>query len=199
MNICPIIIKHVLLVPAAAAVFWFCGGLLTHTEVLLRKVPSWVRLQEQQGSASFRTGTGTETVAYCLKNGSFSLLDSAGQKLYQSDADWLVADCFFCDIDHNHTEDVVLHVWKGGSFGQYQPFWREQDDKSAYSEHLFIYDWNLSRNDRLQPKWMSSAMPVSGESVSIDQDGVFCITAPDGSRTFWKWEGWGLVLDENKK
>jgi len=198
MNIHPIK-PYFLLVTAISAVFWVCGGILTHTENLCQKVPYWVTLQEKQGSASFCNGTESETVTYCLRNGSLSILDSARQKLYQSDDDWLVVDCFFCDIDYNHAEDVILHVWKGGSFGQYQPFWKEQDDKAAYSEHIFIYDWNLSRTDRLKPKWMSSAMPVSGESISIDKNGVFCITAPDGSCTFWKWEGWGLALDENKK
>ncbi len=140
---------------------------------------------------------GEETININLKNGELSL--NADQPLYKSNHEWLVIDCMIFDIDHDQNDEILLHVWKKGSFGEYQPFWREKDNKTIYSEHLFIYEWDISRADRLDPKWMSSAMPVTGEQVIAEENGDILILSHDGNKTLWRWEEWGLILVTDEK
>ena len=50
----------------------------------------------------------------------------------------------------------------------------------------------MSRPDRLDPIWMSSAMPVQGMDISVKEGDIYIIS-PDNSTTTWRWEGWGLT------
>ncbi|MBR3630919.1 MAG: hypothetical protein IKN55_10700, partial [Oscillospiraceae bacterium] len=70
------------------------------------------------------------------------------------------------------------------------------DDKFRCTEHLFLFDWDMRQEDRLVPLWMSSQIPVDGQTVEVDDAGILRIEAPDGSVTFWRWGSWGLVRQE---
>ena len=167
-----------------------CGGILTENEEQLTHIPSWVVLHEMDECRTI----GSETVQVQLHHGNLAL---TGENFcFAADSSWITADCLFCDIDRDGAAEVLLHVWKPGSFGQYQPFWRAEDNRTFYSEHLFIYEWDTARPDRLDPKWMSSAMPVFGKAVTTQADGTISISAPNGTQTQWYWEGWGLVRKE---
>lgn len=138
-----------------------------------------------------------EAVSVWLNKGRLKLC-AQETVVYQSPPEWIVADCFMTDIDHDNSDEILLHVWKPGSFGEHQPFWREKEDKTIYSEHLFIYEWDIERTDRLDPKWMSSAMPVEGRRIVVEEDGkIHVISATE--ETIWMWEGWGLVLLETSR
>ena len=173
--------------------FLTCGGVLTRQQVKMRQLPKWVTLSEMQETVQIQQ----ETVSVSLKEGILKLYSE--QFDYESDSTWLVADCIFLDVDHDEETEVLLHVWKQGSFGEYQPFWRKQDNRTLYSEHLFLYEWDTERPDRLDPKWMSSAMPVYGKIISAEENGDILIHSPDGSETLWRWENWGLILIQNQK
>ena len=161
-----------------------CRGIETYRDTLIQQIPSWVILSEMEETATVHSDMGEETISIHLKDGLLSL--DSENFLYQPDAEWIVADCMIFDVDHDEKDEVLLHVWKKGSFGKYQPFWREPDNKTFYSEHLFIYEWDRNSPDRLKPIWMSSAMPIFGKYVIIQENGDILIISPDGSETLWR-------------
>ncbi len=169
-----------------------CGGVLTHREAVFRQIPGWVRLSALNETHMLHTNQGDERMQAVLNEGMLVL--ETEEAVYRTDEEWITADCFVFDVDHDGYDEVMLHVWKPGSFGDFQPFWMEPDNRREYSEHLFIYEWDMSRADRLDPVWMSSAMPVQGREILIEEDGLIRILAPDGSETGWCWEDWGLRL-----
>ena len=151
-------------------------------------IPGWVTLQHIQEDLTIQG----EAVSFRLERGALSVY-SADELRFQPPGDWIVADVFAADIDRDDEYEVLLHVWKPGSFGEFEPFWREKEDKTVYSEHLFLYEWDTERADRLDPKWMSSAMPVEGRRVFVSDDGAVHVVSSD-AETVWIWEGWGLKL-----
>jgi len=169
-----------------------CGAVLPHREAIFRQIPGWVQLYSLDGTITLHTVQGEETVHAVLDAGVLVL--ETEKEVFRTEEDWITADCFVFDVDHDGCDEVMLHVWKPGSFGEFQPFWMEPDNRREYSEHLFIYEWDMNRADRLDPVWMSSAMPVQGQNVLIEEGGVIRILAPDGSETGWCWEDWGLRL-----
>lgn len=187
------ITKRILLSISIILYFVMCGGVLTRQQVKMRQLPKWVTLSKKLETVQIQQ----ETISVSLKEGVLKLYSE--QFDYESDSTWIVADCIFLDVDHDEEMEVLLHVWKQGSFGEYQPFWRKQDNRTLYSEHLFLYEWDKERADRLDPKWMSSAMPVYGKSVSAEANGDILICSPDGSETLWRWEDWGLILIQSQK
>lgn len=157
-------------------------------------LPGWVTLHSCRQTVTVRAESGGETALLELSGGRLRL---TGQNLlYESDSTWYVADCFVFDADRDGADEVMLHVWKPGSFGQYQPFWREPDDKTVYSEHLFIYEWDAGKESRLKPRWMSSAMPVTGKTVRTDAKNAVHVLSVNGKETVWNWSGWGLELEQ---
>ena len=167
----------------AAASGMLCGGAAP-------QIPGWVTLQIQRQSVTVHIGDEIEAAEMSLGGGRLTL---SGEGIaYASDSAWLVADCILCDIDRDGTDNAVLHVWKKGSFGQYRPFWIEEDDSELWSEHIFIYRWDREKEKRLVPIWMSSSMPVTGRTVFADEKNNLHILSADGTETVWRWEGWGL-------
>lgn len=184
-----------LFVRAAAVLFSFIafGGMMTTRQSLLRELPPWVHLGKEEKNITLHTAEGDENVQAVLKNGKLSLGFEGGE--YISDKEWVTADCFVFDVDHDGYDEVMLHVWKISSFGEHRPFWLEDEPDDSMTEHLFIYEWDINRPDRLKAVWMSSQMPVQGEMIEIADEDVV-ITAPDSSTTRWRWESWGLALIE---
>ena len=184
-------LKRLFCVICAAAVPMLCGGILTPEEVQRSHLPPWVILNEREEDCTVRAKDGAETFRLSLHGGVLVLEGETFR--FETDSTWMTADAFLLDVDRDGFDEMLLHVWKPGSFGEHQPFWREPDNKTLYSEHLFIYQWDRARPDRLDPLWMSSAMPVFGRTVTADADGVLTVHAPDGSETRWVWGSWGLL------
>ncbi len=181
-------IKAVLLSVLGGAV---CGGAVTKRDSMRRDIPRWAVLSQQDGMYDICG----ESVRVSLCDGVLEMSSDTGA--YTSDEEWFVADCIIADIDRDGADNVLLHVWKKGSYGPFQPFW-EEDDKDEFSEHLFIYQWDKERASRLRPIWMSSRMPVTGKKVEADDRGVIYITSTDSTVSRWYWGTWGLVrLDES--
>lgn len=167
------------------------GGILTQHAHLLRDLPPWAELHTQHEERSMHAVAGEESVSIALQNGMLHLTGAAFD--YASPPDWAVADCFVCDLDRDGADELMLHVWKRGSFGTHQPFWQKPDDKARCTEHLFIYDWDLQRESRLVPLWMSSQIPVQGQKITVIEAGIIRIEAPDGKESLWQWGSWGVV------
>ena len=180
------LIAESLIVPA------FCGGIMTQRESAASSLPLWVYLDRMETSIVIHSQNGDEKADICLGNGIIRISTENGY--YLSDEEWIVSGCYVSDIDHDSYDEIMLHIWKAGSFGEFHPFWIEKEDTDAYSEHLFIFDWDTNRPKRLKPMWMSSEMPVKGEYISVDENGTVRIISPDSKETFWRWEYWGLAL-----
>ncbi len=180
---------------AVAAVFAACsGGIVTQRAHLLQDLPPWAELHRQNDAAVIRTAAGEERISMVQQDGVLHI--SSEELLYTSKPEWAVADSFVYDFDRDGSDEVMLHVWKRGSFGEHQPFWRKPDDKFRMTEHLFIFDWDGRRENPLVPLWMSSQIPVQAQTVDVDDAGIIRIEAPDGSVTLWEWGSWGLVRRE---
>ena len=189
------LLRTAALVIESAAAAAYSGGIMTQRESALSSLPLWVYPNKTSLSCTVHSRDGDEQADLFLEYGTLRIKTENGGE-YISDNEWVVADCFVSDIDHDGFDEVMLHVWKKGSFGEYQPFWMEKEEKISYSEHLFIYDWRMSRPNRLEAMWMSSEIPVKGERITVDEKGRVSILSPNGKTTVWSWGGWGLALIE---
>ena len=154
------------------------------------RLPGWVTLHDSRQTVTVRTEDGTETADLTLSGGRLRL---TGQGFsYESDSTWYIADCFFYDADFDGADEVVLNMWKPGSYGYYHPFWIEPNDEDIYSQHIFIYDWDTEREQRLRKRWLSSGIPIKGKTFFPDEQNALHIIETNGRETVWRWEGWGL-------
>ena len=58
--------------------------------------------------------------------------------IWKTPADWQVQDVLVMDIDRDEQEELVLLVWKHGSYGRHLPIWEEKND-IRLEQHIFIY------------------------------------------------------------
>lgn len=143
--------------------------------------------------------------SYILENHSLKIMEN-DLKLWQSPADWKVASFVIGDANHNGIEELIMVVWKKGSFGADKPFWIQLNDQQTQC-HLFLF--NLLDN-KIKPVWMSSALhrPIKSLQIKdINQDGknelvvqessyypLSRLINSDASTTLWQWNGWGFYL-----
>ena len=177
------------LLPVAAAIFLLWIFLVNRDHI-----PSWVRWNRKTESAELADGSA---VSLKLSSRKFTV-SRDDRKVYQSDPKVMVSDFIVGDIDHDGVRELLLLVWKKGSFGKYKPFWLEKDEEE-YSEHLFIYDLDPEREDLLDPIWMSSKMGFPAAKLWMDEQDDLWLEDKAGSRTCWRWESWGLVLMSSEK
>ncbi|MBQ7707650.1 MAG: hypothetical protein IJT72_07715 [Lachnospiraceae bacterium] len=135
-----------------------------------------------------------KTVDFKLSKRKLSIIDhDTGELLYKAPKEWLVSDYFFADIDSDERNEVVLIVWKRGSFGEHKPFWHKGKD-NKWTQHIFIYEWDSERKDRLDPKWMSSGLGIKVHKFEVDEKNRVHFIDDEGEETVWQWLGWGLTL-----
>lgn len=101
-------------------------------------------------------------------------------------------DALAGDINHDGVPELILLVWKRGSYGSQRPFWVERDEWD-FSQHIFIYQW---RDGRLKALWMSSRLPLSVAAFSLDAQGTLTVVTPEEETSRWVWLSWGLVEDD---
>ena len=186
-------IKRILpwLLRIAAAILFFGGlfGLLNKFGSGGLFLPTWTTWEEEDRFLTI----DQEDVHLQLKNRCLKFTNPGGELLWVSDRGWKVSQVWVWDIDHDQADEVIMLVWKKGSFGDHKPFWIEENDED-WSQHIFIYDWDHARDDRLKPIWMSSALGIKAAQAALEEStGKFWITTPDGVRTSWYWDSWGLL------
>ena len=125
-----------------------CGGMMTHRQSLLYDIPRWSHISSISENISIHTLDGDETAHIELKNGQLTY--SINGETHRYNEDYIVSDLFVFDVDHDMEDEVVLHVWKIGSFGDHRPFWKEDEPDDHMTEHIFIYDWETQRPERLR-------------------------------------------------
>lgn len=116
-----------------------------------------------------------------------------GRNVWHSPWNYNVQQCLVSDIDRDGSEELLLLVWKRGSYGSHMPFWVERNDNEL-AQHIFIYKWEPERDYKLRAIWMSSAIGDSIDSMFSGNNGEIYITDIDGSIKAWYWEGFGLKL-----
>lgn len=108
--------------------------------------------------------------------------------LWQSDEEWEVTDFLVADIDGDDTVELLLLLWKKGSFGEYTPFWIE-DDGQTVTQHIFIYRMD---EDKMKAVWMSSQLKPQVRSWDLAKENRIHIITDSGEDTIWMWGQWGL-------
>lgn len=129
--------------------------------------------------------------------------------LWESPRAWRVDGFALGDVTRDGTPDLVMSLWKRGSFGPVKPFWEAGADRS-YKNHLFVYRLT---DDILHPVWCSSDLDypiVSFEIRDLDGDGLQELVVEEGEylriigeryaldgkapvrTTVLQWDGWGF-------
>lgn len=101
---------------------------------------------------------------------------------------WQVSDAWVADVTRDGTPEVVLLMWRHGSYGNSRPFWETGADL-AFVQHLCVTRWEAGA---LQPVWESSDLGFEAASLSVDDDGLVHLVQRDGADTVWMWPGWGF-------
>ncbi|MFZ5898890.1 MAG: hypothetical protein ACOYU7_06975, partial [Bacillota bacterium] len=108
------------------------------------------------GDTASRTVTGDldgdgDAERYLLTGHRLTVREGVAM-LWQSPPEWRVDGFSLGDVDNDGAADLVMSLWKKGSFGPVRPFWEDREDRS-YKNHLFVYRLT---GDALRPVWCSS-------------------------------------------
>lgn len=145
---------------------------------------------------------------YSLEDNRLSVKEE-GETLWKSPRDWHVDSFTLADADNDGTGNLVMSLWKEGSFGKSKPFWHVGEDVS-YKNHLFVY--KLEGNT-FRAVWCSSDLyrPILSFDIrDEDDDGLHELVVREGEykkvseeryktdpdsiprTTVWKWNQWGF-------
>ncbi len=131
--------------------------------------------------------------------------------IWESPVDWQVTAFTLGDANHNGNKELLLVVWKRGSYGEDVPFWITEDDENMRC-HLFMFHLTGAK---LKALWMSSALhrPINTLQITdINEDGRNELIVQEGSYSFlsklinpdnsspslWQWHSWGFYrLDDS--
>lgn len=181
---------------------WICLGLLLAAVV-------WM-------AAGNKSGVGVQSIyldsdgdghkeKYLLEGHRLQVFENH-QLIWQSQQDWKIQQFSLADADNDKQTELLMVVWKHGSFGNAKPFWVEGPD-NEYSCHLFLY---RLRSGKLKSVWCSSALvnPIIEMNVEdSNEDGLNELNILEGPRagfgyslrqffsrhhTLWIWDNWGF-------
>ena len=163
------------IITALVLLWWNCAFL-----------PAWVKWD------SVSTDFGDGYIE--LRNRKLLIYDeNEDEPVWHSPSDMAVQSLLINDIDRDGEEELLLLVWKHGSYGEHKPFWVKSND-IALKQHIFIYKYDKSRDMRLRPVWMSSELGYEVSSVALGQADTVIVTDRNSSSRVWRWEGFGLKL-----
>lgn len=149
------------------------------------------------------------TEEYSLEDGVLTVREEA-ESLWKSPSDWHVDSFALGDADNDGTANLVMCLWKKGSFGEIRPFWHTGEDDS-YKNHLFVYKLE---GDTCKPVWCSSDLdrPILSLAIrDVNGDGLNELAVEEGQyrkaaggryaadpdapalTTVWQWDEWGFM------
>lgn len=137
------------------------------------------------------------------------------QELWHSPRDWCVDSFVLGDADNDGTINLVITLWKIGSFGSVKPFWLTSEDVD-YKNHLFVY---RLKNKEMKQVWCSSDLdrPIisliiqdddgdglkelvveEGQYLKIDGEHYALDTNALARTTVWRWDEWGFSFIQSR-
>lgn len=161
----------------ALVALWWTGAFL----------PTWSKCETLKIVDDLDDNGNSDTLV--LENGRIAVFDSKGLR-WESPSQWIVANVHIGDVTKDGSTEIVVLVWKHGSFGQAKPFWVESDSINL-SQHVFIFNYH---NGQMIPLWMSSALGFDVANSRLDASNKLHLESPDSTETIWEWQSWGLVL-----
>lgn len=184
------------------------AGILFLIMALLILILNFMPFNCTGGSAGFTRDLDDNGQAetYRLEKGHLTIREGE-RLLWESPKDWSIQSCLTADADNDVAEELLLVLWKNGSFGPSKPMWQKGRD-DEYSNHLFLYRLVAGK---VKPVWCSSALVhpiINMEVKDINQDGkneLNVLEGPPAGRgynlrqlfsrhsTSWVWQGWGFV------
>lgn len=173
--------KNVILMMAAVLILTAAFFLLFWKGTFLPNTINW-----QEGDLAFGEGR------IVFMNRAAVLYYDNGE-VWHSPFNVNVQQCVVSDIDRDGSDELLMLVWKRGSYGPEKPFFVKKNDNNL-DQHIFIYKWEPSRSYKLRAVWMSSAISDSINSMSTGDDGIVYISDNDGTVNAWYWKNFGLKL-----
>lgn len=136
-------------------------------------------------------GNGLEET-YTLEDEQLRVNEEKRQ-LWQSPESWDIKQILLADADNEGQKELLMVVWKEGSFGSSRPMWLEEKD-DEYTCHLFVYRLIAGK---IQPVWCSSALdrPIKElKAADTDNDGLLELHVRENftTTTTWQWQNWGF-------
>lgn len=131
--------------------------------------------------------------------------------IWQSPTDYHIDSFALGDVDNDGIDNLVISLWKKGSFGKHKPFWHTGED-NEYKNHLFVYQleagtckqvWCSSNLGRPILSFRIDDIDGNGRNQLIVEEGQYKRMAgdrytidPKGATrtTVWQWEEWGFYL-----
>lgn len=120
------------------------------------------------------------------------------QIIWESPAEWKIEQILLADADNDGIEELLMVLWKYGSFGDVSPFWHEREDKS-YCCHLFMYRLQAGR---MRAVWCSSAVgsPIESIRETTGPDQKWSLLVREKAKlpflytqSVWQWQDWGFA------
>ena len=128
-----------------------------------------------------------------LKDRKVTVKTPADEVVFETPDDWYVQNMLLEDINEDSVLELILLVWKVGSYGDHLPFWESENDQRL-EQHIFIYACD---HGGIYPIWMSSTVSDSITSIAL-VSGDILVSFRDGQTSLWGWRSWGLeLLEEN--
>lgn len=131
-------------------------------------------------------GDGSQEI-FTLKYRALTV-EKDGAVIWESDDDWRVDDFLVYDINADGSMDLLVLLWKRGSFGAYAPIWVDKEADDEMTQHMFIYSWE----DGWRPLWMSSKLIPEIREWNMTEEGKIHIITDSGEDTLWQWGSWGI-------
>lgn len=144
---------------------------------------------------------------YVLKNYRLQAVEG-NHLIWHSPVDWQVKQVKLADADNDGRIELVMIVWKKGSFGNSRPWWVKKQDDQQLSCHLFMYRIAAGR---MKAVWCSSALEYPIKQIDIldvngDRLNELKVQEIPGYGPFnrlrlwisgshksqWTWNGWGF-------
>jgi len=187
---------------AAIALLIFVGGVAGASRLAASRLPA-----AKVARADLNRNGVQER--YVLCRGRLLVTEGTGT-LWQSPAAWRVDDFTLGDADNDGTVELLLSVWRRGSFGRHRPFWFRGED-AGYKNHLFVY---RLAEDTVKPVWLSSNLdrPVISMAVKdvdgdrenelVVQEGtyrslrgeVYTADTRNARTVILRWDEWGFTV-----
>ncbi|MGI5921823.1 MAG: hypothetical protein ACOX6I_08825 [Syntrophomonadaceae bacterium] len=144
---------------------------------------------------------------YILSNYQLQAVEN-NHLIWESPKDWQVKQAKLADADNDGRTELVMVVWKKGSFGKSRPWWVKETDDRQLTCHLFMYRLTAGR---MKAVWCSSALehPIRQAAIiDVNHDGLnelrvqeipgygpvsrFKAWSSDSYTSLWAWNGWGF-------